>query len=206
MYCEQAGRYVHLLEHIDGAHPEPSPDTYRKLGELTAALHGIRGYPHDTDFQPAPIVARELPAVADRMPFRGGCLELVAALPTFDGLPRSVVHGDIGPGNAIQRPDGRLVLIDLDDLGTGVRVLDVAFLLIQQFISEDCEYLQPQARAFFDAYLDRITLTPDEQDHVFGAALLSALFYLVHGDTAKRWQRIQWAIAHRAQLESLYRR
>ena len=134
---------------------------------------------------------------AERLSFKQEYLEVVQSLPSFDELPEALIHTDIGPGNAIDKENGDLVLIDWDDVGVGTRVLDIAFPLIQQFISEDREFLEENASAFYATYFSELKLTESEMNNLFPAALFIALMYIIYGDTEKRWKRIQWAIENR---------
>jgi Ser/Thr protein kinase RdoA (MazF antagonist) len=111
----------------------------------------------------------------------------------------------MSPGNTVERPDGTLVLLDLDTVGKGPRVLDVGFPLIQQFVTEDWVFRRELATAFYGAYGARIRLSRDELRHVFPAALFRALMYLQFGDRERRWRRIRWALEHRLELEAVYR-
>ncbi|HLG61090.1 MAG TPA: phosphotransferase [Ktedonosporobacter sp.] len=53
-------------------------------------------------------------------------------------LPVTLIHGDCCPGNAVQTPDGDIVLIDWDGAGYGPPVLDIGSLLLT------CHFDQPQ--------------------------------------------------------------
>ncbi len=198
-------RCVYLLEYVGEKKPDPTVETYAKLGEITAELHQIQNYPHKTDFHPAPIIAKDLVTIADRLPFRDEYVKLVRSLPTFDALPQALIHTDISPGNAIEKENGDLVFIDWDDVGVGIRMLDIAFPLIQQFVSEDGEFFEENARAFYAAYCSKVKLTADEMNNLFPAALFIALMYIIYGDTEKRWKRILWAIENRMILEGVVR-
>jgi Ser/Thr protein kinase RdoA (MazF antagonist) len=204
-WAEYCGQYVYMLECVEGSNPEPSALTYEKLGEITAELHEVAGYPYAADFRPGPIIAKDLRTIAEGLSFGADYQELVESLPSFDNLPQALIHTDVGPHNSIERVDGELVLVDWDGVGVGTRVLDVAFPLIQQFISEDCEYNAEWAKAFYGVYRANITMTTEELDHVFPAALFIALMYIIYGNTAKRWKRIGWALANREMLEDSYR-
>jgi Ser/Thr protein kinase RdoA (MazF antagonist) len=202
-YQEIEGRYVYLMECIEGVHPEPTAETYAKLGDLTADLHMITDYPYKAEFQPAAIGEKNLRTIAERVPFKDEYLKLLATLPAFDSLPESLVHTDIALVNVMERPNGEFVLLDLEEMGMGVRILDVALPLIHRFVSEDLVFSEENARAFYRAYLAKISLTEAEKELFFPAALFTALMYIVYGDTTKRWHRIQWALENRAQLESV---
>lgn len=204
LFLEREGRFIYLLTHVKGNRPASTPEAYAKLGALIARLNTVSGYPHQTAFDPDLIAAIDLVQLAESLPFRDEYLEILRSLPSFAGLPRALIHADVSLGNTIEQPDGALFLVDLDDVGTGVRVLDVAFPLIQQFVTEDCVYRRELAVAFYASYAALIQLTEDELLNVFPAALFIALMYVIHGDRDKRWKRIRWAIAHRTMLEGAY--
>lgn len=200
-YTAIEDRFIYLLEYVGDKNPEPTSETYTKLGQITAELHQIQNYPHKTEFRTAPIIAKDLVSIAEKLPFKQDYLKLVQQLPSFGGLPEALIHTDISPGNAIEKENGNLVLIDWDDVGVGTRILDIAFPLIQQFISEDGEFLEENARAFYTAYFSKIKLTETEIRKLFPAALFIALMYIIYGNTEKRWKRIQWAINNQKVLE-----
>jgi Ser/Thr protein kinase RdoA (MazF antagonist) len=204
-YAQTEGRFVYLLQYVGARNPEPTVETYEKLGQITAELHLIRDYPHKTEFHPAAIVPENLVSRAERLPFKADYLRVVQSLPSFDGLPEALIHTDIAPTNAIEMENGDLVLVDWDDVGVGIRVLDIAFPLIQQFVSEDGELLEDKANAFYAAYFRKVKPTGTELDRIFPAALFIALMYIVHGDIERRWKRIQWAIENQKLLEGVIR-
>jgi Ser/Thr protein kinase RdoA (MazF antagonist) len=203
-FSERDGRFVHLLTHVDGATPGRTPETYAKFGALVAELHSVDDYPRDTAFDPNRLATTDLEELAGSLRFGDEYRALLRTLPRFGSLPRAVIHADVNTGNTIERPDGTLVLLDLDDVGNGPRVLDVGFPLINQFVTEDSIYRSELATAFYDAYTARIRLTCEELMHVFPAALFIALMYLPFGDRERRWRRIRWALEHRAELEARF--
>ncbi len=204
-YAELEGEFVYLFEYVGDRNPGPTVETYEKLGQLTAELHLIRDYPYRTEFHPAPIIAKNLVSKAAMLSFKDEYLKVVQSLPSFGGLPETLIHTDIAPSNAIEKDNGDLVLVDWDDVGVGIRVLDIAFPLIQQFVSEDGEFLENNARAFYGGYSSKVKLTEKELNRMFPAALFIALMYILYGDTKKRWKRIQWAIANQKVLEGVIR-
>jgi Ser/Thr protein kinase RdoA (MazF antagonist) len=52
------------------------------------------------------------------------------ALDLLEDLPTVLVHNDCHPGNCIQTPVGRAVLIDWEGAGRGPAVVDIGFLLV----------------------------------------------------------------------------
>ncbi len=204
LYHSEENRCIYLLEYVEGKNPEPTPETYRKLGEITAELHAIEGYPYETEFDTNVIAKKDLPERAENFPFKEEYLKLVSSLPDFSPLPKALIHTDIGTVNTIERPDGSMVLIDWDDVGMGPAVLDIGIPLLQQFTSEDGQFFKENAQAFYGAYFSTRTMSPEEKGHIFDAGLFIALDYIIYGDTNKRWQRIQWALEHKKELESAF--
>ena len=203
LYHIEEGRCIYLLEYIAGKNLESTPETYQKLGEITAKLHNIAGYPYETEFDTKVIIKEHLPERVDKLSFKEEYLKLVNSLPDFSGLPKALIHTDIGRLNAIEKRDGNLVLVDWDDVGAGPAVLDISFPLIQQFISEDCSFFPENAQAFYRSYFSRRKMSKEEKTYIFDAGLFFALDYIAYGDVHKRWQRIQWALKHREEIESV---
>lgn len=197
-----------LMELVEGEPPRPLPGTYRALGEIAGELNRITSYPFDCPvtfqavLQEFPGVASSLRDPSDREQF----LSLASRLRALDDLPRGLVHFDLTLGNAVQRPDGVIVALDWDDAGIGPRVFDASKPLISSFVSEkDHVFDEVAARAFYEGYATRITLTPVERESLVDAALFHAMRYIVWGDPEVRWQRIKWAAAHRDKLASVIR-
>jgi len=194
------GRPVCVFEYIPGAAPALRPEIYRQLGEITGSLHRIEGYPHPYLFTVADVMP-EFFELAKGLPFGRDYLDLVNTLPDFEVLPMALIHGEI-IGNTLQKEDGSLIIVDWDEAGLGTRILDPGHPLIQVFLSEDRVFAQDLARAFYQGYFSKVTLTPAEIDHLFAAGLFYALRYIIYGDTPKRWRRIQFALAHKARIVS----
>jgi Ser/Thr protein kinase RdoA (MazF antagonist) len=98
-----------------------------------------------------PAALRRLDAVAALLPgewrplheqFRKTLLAVQRAAP---GLPRAVVHGDAWPGNAVVMPDGRAVLIDWENGGLGLPVVDLGHCLLECHLDPGLPASQPAA-------------------------------------------------------------
>jgi Ser/Thr protein kinase RdoA (MazF antagonist) len=202
LFEEIHGRRVYVLSYLEGNHPPATPETYSRLGRLTAQLHAIEGYPHATAFDADFVKEQDLPDRAADVPFGDEYLKIADGLPRFGGLPKALIHTDIGPQNAIQRLGGEIVLIDCDDVGVGPAVLDIGFPLIQQFIAG--EVLEDSARAFYDTYFAERSMTREEKALIFDAAVFISLDYQIYGDLQRGFRRIRWAIANRAGIERIY--
>jgi Ser/Thr protein kinase RdoA (MazF antagonist) len=75
--------------------------------------------------------------------FRATLLAVQAAAP---GLPCSVVHGDAWPGNAIVMLDGQAALIDWENGGLGLPVVDLGHSLMECHLDPGLPAGQPAAR------------------------------------------------------------
>ena len=74
--------------------------------------------------------------------FRATLLAVQRAVP---GLPRAVVHGDAWPGNAIVMPDGQAALIDWENGGIGLPVVDLGHCLVESHLDPGLPAGQPAA-------------------------------------------------------------
>jgi thiamine kinase-like enzyme len=109
----------------------------------------------------------------------------------------------VTPTNTIQNEGGDFIVIDWDESGIGVSVLDIGQPLINQFISEDLEFFEDKLKAFYQTYFRERKITDEEMNYIFDAGIFWACMYIIYGDTPKRWKRIKWAIENRKKLENL---
>ena len=197
-------KFVYVLEFIEGKNPEQTPETFSKLAEIMVSLHDIKGYPYKTDFKASGVI-RDLYKNSESYSFGAEYRKILDQLPNFDQFPQALIHTDIAPNNAIQKPGGSIILVDWDDAGIGTRVLDLGVLVINVFVNENLEYNQANAKAFFNSYLSRKKLTELEINHIFDAGLFFSCMYIIYGKgLEKNWARIKWAMKHRKMLESEY--
>jgi Ser/Thr protein kinase RdoA (MazF antagonist) len=194
---------VYILEFIEGVELARTPENCRRLGEIAGALHAIGGYPHNYLFTVADVLP-EMLEIAEALRFGREYAQIVKALPDFRDLPVALIHGEI-LGNCVQRPDGRIVIVDWDEAGIGTRVLDLGHPLIQVFLSEDLDWEGECARGFYEGYFSRVQLDGRELGRIYDAGLFYALRYVIYGNTEKRWKRIQFALRNREWLESVVR-
>jgi Ser/Thr protein kinase RdoA (MazF antagonist) len=125
--------------YIPGRAPPPGGG---QLGAALGRLHALGAAPGAglASWHPAaaiPAALSRLDAVAPLLPgewrplhaqFRSAFLALRAAAPA---LPMAVVHGDARPGNAVVTPSGEAVLIDWENGGLGLPVLDLGYCLLE---------------------------------------------------------------------------
>ncbi|MFM8600447.1 MAG: phosphotransferase [Mycobacterium sp.] len=110
-----------------------SPLPWAEAGALLAILHRVAIGP-DWPAVPAHRGVERLRAAMQRLPAdapavihrAAATLPPLAWQPAPPGRPRTLVHGDFHLGQLGRRPDGRWQLIDIDDLGLGDPVWDLA--------------------------------------------------------------------------------
>ncbi len=201
-FASITGRFVCLFEYIEGANPKPTRETYQKLGSITADLHSVKNYPYKTDFNPNYIAKHNFIENAKNFSFAGEYLKIADMLPNFKKFSQTLIHTDISPGNSIEKKDNSLALIDWDDVGVGSIVLDLGYIL-GQCVTEDLEIKKDLADAFFGAYLQKKSITPEDRKGIFDGCLFFHLMYIIYGDVPKRWNKIQWLVKNREVVEAL---
>lgn len=180
------------------------PTAYRSLGLLISALHKESVPDHDVH-PDSPAERDQLRRQANHLPDPAWYLNLLESIPDFNNLPRRFIHGDVGPHNTLLDSDNNLILIDWDNAGCGARIWDLALPLIWMFIGRDCDLRGDNARAFYSGYQQTETLTHQEQELIFPAALFFALKYVFFRGPEINIRRIQTALTHRSELESWVR-
>ncbi len=201
-FIQKDNAFIYLQEYIEGQIPESSIANHQKLGEITAKIHQIKDYPHQTSFTIESIKS-DLIKTAESVPFKKEYEALIDSLPDPSGLPECLIHTDIGLHNTIQKPSGELILVDWDDAGVGKRILDIAFPLISQFVTYDLVFREDDARAFYKTYMDHNELTDQEKELLFNASLFFTLMYLPYGDIDKNWKRVQFALENKGEIISV---
>ncbi|MEM7657246.1 MAG: phosphotransferase [Bacteroidota bacterium] len=191
--------YIHLMSFLEGGMPENDAPTWARIGALTAALHALPDYPYQTAFSPASEVHTH-EAVARDLPFGQEYLAIANRLPDFSQCSRSLIHTDIGRHNMAQDQAGKLYFLDWDGVGVGIRILDVGFPLLSQFLGADLKFRAKHAAAFYHAYFQHRTLPATDKDLIFDAALFFQLIYLPYGEIDKNWQKIQFALEKKEEI------
>lgn len=191
---------VIVMEFIDGGYPEPTPSTWQGLGQIAAKLNSIQDFPFPYAV-PTQSVIQELTDEANNHPDKAQFLAFVdMLLPLLDYSRQGLIHGEINLTNSMRRRNGELVLIDLDEVGTGATVLEAGYPLLTGFLTEDLYFQQDLAAVFYQAYYGQNQPDEYEKELLFRAALLHALRYMQFANQQKRWERICYAVAHKQSL------
>lgn len=205
-FQEIDGKFILILEYVDGTEPEKIKENYQQLGKIMGTLNNFTDYTYPC-LIPVDAIRPTWPEIAGKVDpsVQEEFLSIANNLPDIDGLPNSLIHFEIILGrNNIQKPDGTIVFLDWDEAGRGATVLDPGYSLINGFVSEDLEFDKKNAQIFYSSYLATHALTQLEKERLFDASLFHALRYIEYSPE-KRWKRIKWAIENRALLESLYK-
>jgi len=200
-FLRTEGTTFYILERIEGSRPPATTETWAELGRLAKLLNMYNDFPYDYPISVAGTIA-ELTRKAERYPFRTDFLHLVSTLEILADQPACLIHGEINLANSVMSPHGRISILDWDQAGTGPWALDAGYPLITTFLSEDLAFDAGSASAFYGSWGARQGMSADRQELIFTAALLHALRYLEFGDPARRWARIQYALAHKDELLS----
>jgi len=190
------GRATYGYQFIEGERPKPNVEYFQALGSLLAQLHTIptENYPFHSTFIPK----EELPKLKDNLSMItradeqtdvAKLIQDVDMFPSFEHLPKAVIHTDPYFSNIIQRND-QLYCIDLDDAGIAPAIIDLGYVLAHCCTTEpsDREELgvdgqgimwhQDWAESFLKGYQEVRPLSDEEKRHLSDAARFAMLVYI----------------------------
>jgi Ser/Thr protein kinase RdoA (MazF antagonist) len=194
---------IHIMGFVDGGQPEDTPENRSTIGKITAELHNLKNYRHESTFSTIP-TNPSYEGIASQISFWKEYLEVVAELPDFTHCSRTVIHTDIGLHNAAQDRAGNIYFLDRDWVWINYTILDLWFPLISQFVTSDCHFKREHAKAFYDSYFANRSFPQEERKLIFDASLFFALIYLPYSDANETWKRIQFSIANKEELSSVF--
>jgi Ser/Thr protein kinase RdoA (MazF antagonist) len=130
-----------LLSYMDGTQIERAPAGLCSLAQTTARLHSLRFKPLRNlrygRCHPNTIVGtgNQLAQASGRVParFQPFILDLYQAmldLQKYKWSALTITHGDCWYQNAISTSNGNVVLVDWDNAGIGLPILDLGYLLL----------------------------------------------------------------------------
>jgi Ser/Thr protein kinase RdoA (MazF antagonist) len=196
-------KLVFLYKYVEGDAPLPTPETYKELAKILAELHSIKDFPFESDYKPAEAIL-ELIQGADKFEFKDEYITILKSIPSFTHLPLVPIHTELTPQNCIVTKSGNIVALDWDEAGLGHAVMDLGVGLINHFITEDLEFKNENATSYYQTYFTLHPMPEVEKEYIYHAGLFWACAWVGYGDTPKRWERIKWAIANKAEVTSLY--
>lgn len=204
-YLRCGDGYLHLYAYLPGEHPRPRTAFMQQAGRMLARLHSLPGedYGLESGYTPAAMITEvrgylERALATSQRELALGLLRRLEALPCFDFLPRGLIHTDPYLVNWVEAADGSLTLIDWDDAGLGIPLLDVGYWLAHLTtyprhearrwgVEETGEitYRPDWGRDFLTAYEEIRPLSPLEHELLRGAAQLSGLVYVWDWETER---------------------
>jgi hypothetical protein len=107
-------------------------------------------------------------------------------LVSLDREPRTMTHGDYRADNILFAPDGSIVLLDFQLIGSGSGAYDLAYFVTQ---SLDPDVASAHERALFDRWTARLReagVPAADLDHAWDDYRTAALFCLVYPIVASR--------------------
>jgi Ser/Thr protein kinase RdoA (MazF antagonist) len=204
-FIQVENKLLYLIEFIEGTHPEPTVETWAEIGKITATLHNITGFTFESDYRPKSAVLQAIEK-AHQFDFKEEYVALLKKVPSFEHLPMVPIHTEITPSNTIQRPDGKIMIIDWDEVGIGPAVLDLGVGLINKFVTNNFKVRETEAKAYFQAYFSLHPMIDEEKEYIFEAAIYWGLLWVqwFKGEAHKRFEIVKWAIEHKEKIIALY--
>ncbi|MCI8633252.1 MAG: phosphotransferase [Lachnospiraceae bacterium] len=206
-YLKRDGYWFYLLEFLEGRPMQSTPADEFLLAQTARTLHTIQGYSLPSSLNEN---KQRFYAWFSNHPFKAAFNLLLDDLPDFSSYDRCLIHTDLGPHNALIRPDGRAALIDLDDCGIGSRYLDLGWPFIMQFVehTEDMRlsYRFDLAEAFLKGYYPSASLSKKEYDLLWQGAIYMHISYMQsYGPDAVQplWNILQFGLAQKPLLWKL---
>ncbi len=207
-YVQKGGYWFYLTEFLEGSHLEETVEDEKKLGSLLRKVHSFSGYPYDSHLNEDK--SRFYDWFSDKE-FKEEFDQILDGIPDFACYDRCFIHTDVGPHNSIKMPDGRIMLIDLDDAGIGSRYLDLGWPFIMQFVefdhdTEEMNYRFDLAAAFLDGYYGEGEIDRKEYDLLWQGAVYMHISYMqTYGPYAvdSLWKILNFGIG---QKEALWNR
>ncbi|MBE0699708.1 MAG: phosphotransferase [Anaerolineaceae bacterium] len=196
-YLAYKDAFVYLYGFLDGKPPKPCNALFEKIGHILARLHSLSAgvFGRDSSYTPEGII-EEMYAYSirarstDQAVLAGEILNRLDRLPSFSSLPRGLIHTDPYLDNWLESSRGELTLIDWDDAGIGVPLLDVGYAVAnlstypvheaQRWgvpVTGEITFREDWARIFLKAYEEVRPLSVLERELLPAAMQLSIYFW-----------------------------
>jgi Ser/Thr protein kinase RdoA (MazF antagonist) len=191
---DHGARSIIVTSFVEGTPADFSPNTLYRLAEKLGQLHTLEIDAKTCSLPPASMLPASdmatalewLQPVASTVPvgLRGiynRLLEAIHSIGDSGHLPRTIIHNDAHPGNAVIAADGSTVFIDWHGAGVGPAIVDLGFLLISSEIAPSWAPPLPmdknRTRAIVDGYARHRVPTPAELNWLPDAMNFRALLY-----------------------------
>lgn len=203
-YRKENGFWFYLLEFIDGRPMETTEENEYLLGKLARQYHSYTDYNAPAGLT---VEKQRFYGWFGNKAFKPEFDRILDELPDFRKLDRCFIHTDLGPHNVMIKPDGKIVLIDLDDAGIGSRYLDLGYSFICQFVEHDdkmnMRYRFEYAKAFLKGYYGDAGISRPEYDLLwYGAAYMHISYMQCYGADAvdSLWMILKFGLEQKEKL------
>ncbi len=210
-YKKLGDYWFYVLEWIEGANLEETPEDEYDLAVLAKKLHSFRDYEYPCALTEDKQMYYEW--FGDK-PFKPEFDAILDSLPDFKTLDRCLIHTDLGPHNSVRNKQGEVMLIDLDDAGIGSRYLDLGWPFIMQFVdfnhdTEEMKYRFDLAESFLDGYYGTEEISREEYDLLWQGAVYMHISYMqCYGPYAvdSLWRILKFGMAQKEVLWEKWRK
>lgn len=186
-----------MVTFVEGVMAQSTLENWGRLGALLGQLHNLdvasapaaRPPVRGSRFQPGGVISElleRLRAIARQVPAElqtlyDVCMDLCQRVDQWRHAPLALLHTDCWLNNAIQTPQGELVLVDWDGAGLGPAALDLGYLLVAcHCYLPEWPQLAPNADyigAVVDGYCRQRRLTPAELELLPDAVRFSIIYH-----------------------------
>jgi Ser/Thr protein kinase RdoA (MazF antagonist) len=186
-----------MVTFVEGAMAKNTLENWGRLGAMLGQLHSldvagamaVTPPVQGSRFQPGGAISdllERLRAIAGQVPAElqtlyDVCVDICHRVDRWRHGPTAILHTDCWLNNAIQTPQGELVMVDWDGAGLGPAVLDIGYLLVAcHCYLPEWPRLAPNADyigAVVEGYCQRRKLTPAEVELLPDAVRLSIIYH-----------------------------
>lgn len=160
-----------IIPKIKGSHPTQTETTHcRQIGEALGSIHQAcidaqLAHPSIRSLEWLTSTALSIQGSLDtaQQTLSQDVLAIIAQLKDMDGLPRSIIHGDLFKDNAIFDEQKLTAIIDFNSAGDGYLLLDLAIVANDWCSNSDGRLNQQLCEALLDGYNESRPLTKQEQ-------------------------------------------
>ncbi len=212
-WTKYENRYMYVYSFIEGERPDPSLKLAEYIGTSLGKLHSIPVPPHR---MPVRLDGRrilqerlkEFKGLQDTHSKQIGWLkEHMPDITELMFLPKTIVHGDLQLDNLTKIPHGQVRMIDIDELGLGPGVAELAYACVtlcaftpagkrKLGLTEvkDFSWNRDWMEAMIAAYQRMRPMTPDERTYLPHAIRLTILRWIDQDNFADNFKMYKLAV------------
>lgn len=197
--CIHQGWAALMLTFVQGSMIAYTSERLRALGTILGRLHKVSlnaaadASPPlpDARFRPGRTISRSLSALeavspsvpAEFQTLYDQVVQIFQEVDTWVDLPQTLVHCDCWSTNAIQSAVDQVILVDWDNAGIGLALLDLGYLLAACHleIGVPCQQVYPERiRAVMHGYAQQRLLSPEEMKRLSLAIRFGGTYHVAN--------------------------